>query len=193
MLQEENNAFKKNNIVLCSLFNKEIHGPSDNPLNSILSKHYLNIYKFNFNSLIRDEIGEEPIICEDFNYINDISKSNNRYFKVMKRNYPEYYHEITKHPSIRNYKSIVEKKNFLQLEIAECILLEDYLICIIKTFWIKLIQRSWKKVFQIRKRILTLRQCYFSLSYREKYGKWPKEYLYLPGLNGLLSKRFYKI
>lgn len=84
----------------------------------------------------------------------------------------------------------MENKNFLQLEIAENIYLNDYFVSIIKTIWIRLIQRSWKKIFQLRKRMLQKRLSYPSLSYREMHGKWPKECLQLPGLKGLLTKKY---
>jgi hypothetical protein len=67
--------------------------------------------------------------------------------------------------------------------------LDDYLVSIIKTIWIRLIQRCWKKVFKLRKRIMEIRKTYYSLLFRERHGKWPKECLQLPGLNGLLTKK----
>jgi len=187
---EENISLKtKYNIVLCSLYNTQLHGSSEK-LDETLNYHYLNIYKFNYNSIRSDTSSYEEIKYQDFNYIRSIRNKNNKYFILMKRNYPLYYQIITKHQSIRNYKHIIEKKKIVQLEIAECIYLEDYMVCVIKTIWIRLIQRCWKKVFQLRKRMMLIRKTYLSLLFRERHGKWPKECLQLPGLCGLLTKKY---
>lgn len=188
---EENITLKtKYNMVLCSFYNQHLHGSSEN-LNETLNYHYLNIYKFNYNSIISDISNFDEAKYEDFNYIRCIYNNNNKYFKSMKNTFPTYYDIITKDHSIRNYKYIVEKKKIVQFEIAECIYLEDYMVCIIKTIWIRIIQRNWKKVFQLRKRIIKLRQVYKSISFRELYGNWPKDCLLLPGLNGLLTKKYF--
>ena len=60
-------------------------------------------------------------------------------------------------------------------------------VAIIKTIWIKLIQRKWKKVYAERKTVIRLRMSYSSLKTREITGRWPQNCYYLPTLYGLLS------
>ncbi len=72
-------------------------------------------------------------------------------------------------------------------EIAECI----YLPCgtcigIIKTIWIKLIQRTWKKIYLQRQEIISKRTQLSSLRNREIRGKWSSNCLIMPGLKGML-------
>ena len=51
------------------------------------------------------------------------------------------------HPYIRNYNHI--NKNILSIQIAKNIILKGgESVAILKTFWIKIIQRTWKKVFR---------------------------------------------
>ena len=72
--------------------------------------------------------------------------------------------------------------NGCKLEIAKC----DYLpsgecVAILKTFWIRIIQRAWKRVYKKHKQYLA--NCK-NLFHRETFGKFPTR---LPGLYGLLS------
>jgi hypothetical protein len=88
------------------------------------------------------------------------------------------------------YIPIVYRNALLNLkpEIAECIDLETHeRVAIIKTFWIKLIQRTWKNIMKQREDIIKKRCHPNSLRYREIYGKWPANCNYFPGLKGMLK------
>jgi hypothetical protein len=76
-----------------------------------------------------------------------------------------------------------------KLEIAECIYLEPlgYCVGILKTFWIKIIQRTWKKIMKKRRDIMNIRKNISSLRYRELNGRWPSNCNDMPGLNGMLT------
>lgn len=75
-----------------------------------------------------------------------------------------------------------------KFEIAECIYLQSqHCVCILKTFWLKLIQRKWKNILRDRKKIITKRYNPNSLKYREINGKWPINCIYYPLLKGMLS------
>ena len=92
------------------------------------------------------------------------------------------------HKFIRNYHNIISKTNYIKPEIAECFELPTCeQIVIIKTIWIKIIQRKWKKVFATRKHIIKCRSCPSSISTRQLTGLWPKHCLLLPSLKGMLS------
>lgn len=76
-----------------------------------------------------------------------------------------------------------------RLEIAQCIdLPSGYRISIIKTFWLKIIQRAWKKIHAIRKSVIHSRMQIQSLLYKQINGKWPPHCAYLPGLIRLLTR-----
>ena len=57
---------------------------------------------------------------------------------------------------------------------------------VIKTFWLKIIQRKWKKIFNERKQILSKRMQLSSMIHREIHGTWPISIRSMPGLLGLL-------
>jgi hypothetical protein len=58
---------------------------------------------------------------------------------------------------------------------------------ILKTHWLRLVQRHWKKVFRERQLILTKRMSLCSLAYREITGKYLPGLDVLPDLLGMLS------
>ena len=75
-----------------------------------------------------------------------------------------------------------------RIEIAECIYLpSDYCVSILKTHWLRLIQRTWKKIYHLRKLTLVLRCHPNALKHREIYGGWPDSCISYPGLKGMLS------
>jgi hypothetical protein len=160
--QDNEISCTKYNIVLCELFNSLIHGKT----NSEVNKHYLNICTF--KQLNMDAIYE---LCELYN-----------------EGYIERINIVTPHKFIRNYENIITRSDYIKPEIAEIIYLESgHNVCIIKTIWLKLVQRAWKKNYERRKNIIRQRCSLESLEYRRITGNWPDNYRYLPGLRGMLS------
>jgi hypothetical protein len=51
-----------------------------------------------------------------------------------------------------------------------------------KTFWLKIVQRKWKKIMQLRKEILLSRMSIFEQKYKQIHGKYMKP---LPTLRGM--------
>jgi len=156
----------KYNIVLCELYNTFIHGQT---INSV-KLHYLVICRFK---------------TFDIDYINDaVEDYAERYIEMSEENHIA----IRKHNIYKNYRNIISNENYIKPEIAQCIYLPtNECISIIKTVWIKIIQRKWKNVLAERKEIIKKRCNPFSIKYREMYGKWPKECFYYPKLKGMLS------
>ena len=132
--EPEEPSLTKFNIVLCEKYNKLLHGPASNEMNT----HYLTYTRF--KQLNMDVINE---------------------FKV--------------------------DSNTLNLEISECICLpSQHCISIIKTFWIKLIQRKWKNICKERKICISRRCNPISILYREIHGNWPIDCYSYSKLNGML-------
>jgi hypothetical protein len=154
-------------IGLCEIYNEEIHGKTE----CCVKYNYLTYVRFKY-----------------FNY--DCIKSFASFINNM---YQLYFYNNLQNNIFKNYyKNISSKGNCINPEIIECkYLLSDtgyeYSVCIIKTIWIKLIQRTWKKIYKKRKEILMNRILPTSLFYREKTGKWPENCYYYPGLHGMLS------
>jgi hypothetical protein len=163
----EEKSLTQYNIILCELYNDNIHGSSGN---SQVKYHYLVNCRFK-------EF--------DIEFINDISNElNDHYLSLFNGNYRAY------HSIYKNYRNIITREDYIKPEIAECIYLETQeCVAILKTFWIRLIQRAWKTVFKKRKEIILLRYHPISLRVRELTGKWPNNCLNYPGLKGMLVKK----
>jgi len=93
--------------------------------------------------------------------------------------FPNYLRIITHH----------QRKYILPEIIEKHILSGDESIAIIKTVWIKIIQRTWKKIFSLQQEVKRKRQQYSSIRYRELHGTWPVDCAYYPTLRGMLSSR----
>jgi hypothetical protein len=152
----------KYNIVLCEIFNNLIHGKS----NSQVSSHYLNICTF--KQLNMDAVED---MCNLYN-----------------EGYLERINQLSHHKFIRNYHNIITNPNYIKPEIGEKIYLPSgHCVCIIKTIWLKLIQRAWKKIYKNRIDIIKKRYTIHALRTRETTGEWPENCRYLPSIRGMLS------
>jgi hypothetical protein len=151
------------NIVLCELYNSKIHGSLE-------------------NSSKEENIGF-LVCCRfkklDIEFIEDIVSEMAGAYNLSIRN--------SNHNIYRNYRNIISRPNYFKPEIAQCVYLESlHCVAILKTFWIKLVQRTWKRVFTERKRVITERCSVKSLRHREINGKWPNTCNYLPSFKGML-------
>tara|TARA_Y100000816_G_C26049768_1_gene550316 strand:- start:464 stop:1006 length:543 start_codon:yes stop_codon:yes gene_type:complete len=132
--------------------------------------------------------------------INSNYITNKRKFKVLEelllshRLY--YYHYIiidsiwlrnNFHPIIKNYEQILSSQKYFVPHIVEKVFINGYRTCILKTCYIKIIQRAWKNVFKKRKEILIKRKNIKNLMYKEINGKWPENCFYLPSLKNMLK------
>ena len=156
----------KYNIVFCELYNGFIHGNEDITVNT----HYLTLHRF-------------KTFDDNLNVITNLyTLLNARYNRLL-------LDTVSDHLVIRNYKNIISSKNYIKPEIAECLYLngDEELVSIIKTIWIRLIQRTWKKIYNLRKEILSKRCKIESFRYREIHGYWPASCNYLPTILGMLS------
>lgn len=186
----QNNNIRRFNLVLCEILNKHLHGNDDN-----IDGHYLIINKFDAStesaifSEANSEHDSESEDDDDYSVYSDDSDSS---LSLFTNEYNEYYHQqvpnTVKHNIIRNYRNIIARPDYIRPEIAECIILpSQHTVAIIKTIWIKIIQRKWKKVYAERNRIIKTRMQYSSLKTREITGKWPQSCNYLPTLYGMMS------
>jgi hypothetical protein len=122
------------------------------------------------------------VLCElynrEFHGYTD-GEINNHYLSFMRFKKYDY-----------NYINSLRRQNptRFRLEIAECLYLPSYhCVSILKTHWLKVIQRTWKQIYKCRKQILLIRSHPNSLKYREICGRWPTNCSNYPTLRGMLS------
>ena len=187
---------KKNYLMLCELHNPAIHGKDENS-DPHIENHYLVYDRFepdtgiSYLSLDEDYNTDEEndSDSDDQDNQNHITKLQDELLFLQEKYSNPYLQEIfTYHPTIRNYRNIISNSHYIKAEIGQYILLPTQeAIAILKTFWLKIIQRKWKNVFIERQRVKTERRHCASLSFRQMYGKWPETCNYLPSLYGMLN------
>ena len=155
------------NIILCELYNEGLHGET---ADSVVKSSYLVYCRFK---------------QFDLEYIEDyVDDFNAHYLELINYNDPA----IINHSVFRNYTNIITNQPYIRPEIAECVYLENQeCVAILKTFWLRLIQRTWKNILRKRKYVLSKRSNIASLKHREITGKWPSDCYYYPELKGMLS------
>ena len=180
------------NIIICEIFNKYLHGLTlhDDPS---LESHYLVIRKF-----APREIFYSIYDNDEDNSDNDEQDQDENVTKleIYIQLYRHRYQQIVRnalfmnknHSYIRNYHQMIKKPDYIRAEIAKCILLNTgECIAVLKTHWLRLIQRTWKRIVKERKKIVIYRQQPNHLYYRQIYGQWSKKCRNYPILKGMLS------
>ncbi len=125
----------KYELAFCVFFNAYIHGKDTNSSPDI-DLHYLILHSVNVDTFYDS--------LEFTIFMNMINMSRNHYCRYFQLN-----RHSTEHSYIRNYRAAVSKKNYISLEIIEHIELESggEHVAIYKTFWLRIIQRKWKKYY----------------------------------------------
>jgi len=127
----------KYKLAFCEFFNSDIHGKNETSSRNIDS-HFLILRTLNINTFY------------DLQHYNFIT----RFIGNIRRQYVRYI-RTTSNQVIRNYKNAVIKKNYVSLEIIEHVELEGgEHVAIYKTFWLRIIQRMWKKHCSYKKELL---------------------------------------
>ena len=67
-----------------------------------------------------------------------------------------------------------------------CILPDETYSVILKTHWLRLVQRHWRKTYEERKRVIKGRRNLANLRHREIHGKWPYGLNRIPNIRGML-------
>ncbi len=155
----------KYNLGLVEIINPRFHG------SGYYNNNWLNTQYLTYESNINIEDFYCDILKEDVNLLNTQINTNMLRYELNNNKEMD-------HPCIRNYKKIVSKLNFINLEIIETksvIYPQDETneiihVSILKTFWIRILQRKWKKYY--KNKIKFMRNIK-NLYYREIHGKYP--------------------
>ena len=139
-------------ISICEIFNPRIHGKDENSSIGI-ENHFIVKETFELDEFYNNS------------YQDTINALRNNYNKIANID----------HPTIRNYNKIIKTNNFIKLDIIYIDELSgNESVGYIKTFWIKLIQRRWKKIYKQRQDILKQRMLIKSIREKQLTGNWPK-------------------
>ena len=185
---------QKLSLVFCELHNKKIHGFTNESTPNI-NTHYLVIEKIKVSEFYDTNLDEtdDKDDEEDETEEYDVDDSDdeeidlNYYCNSRKNMYLELPKSVKCSDGIRNYAHIMEQPNTYNPQIVQCITLPgEECVAIIKTFWIRWIQRKWKKIYKNRLDIINKRKHPTSLIYRERNGNWSSSCIFLPSIKGML-------
>jgi hypothetical protein len=187
---------------LCEIHHYAIHGRPER-INRQVTGHWIVIDHFNdiFSQTSDNEDDDDDDNFDEYDSETTTTSDENMnsIIELHKEKYASYISsrqlENKKHPIIRNYLEIVSNSNYIQPHIAEVIKFNKandgnvfyYSLAIIKTIWLKLVQKNWKRIFNERRKIIKIRCDPRSIRYREIHKKWPRECSHLPSLKGMLS------
>jgi hypothetical protein len=155
-------------LALCELYNPRIHGiPDKNKKETPVLNYYLLLLSFS-----------QPWKKGTWNEVEACTKLHRHKYKEF-----DFLDDVN--TIFRNYHHMTLPKNIYSVvstHIVERIQIGEYVVAVIKTFWIRWIQRVWKRVF--RERLAIVKSLGY-LASREKDGKITN----LPSLRGMLCLR----
>ena len=194
-------------IGICELHHELLHGFDENSSPDVKG-HYLLMEKFNnFHKYIVNDVynsrynegdqseseSESDSYADVVNSDDEIENGNPKLIDLYRHKYrillkSHTFMNNSEHPLLRNYFNIVKSFYYIQPHIVECVYLPEpggECVAILKTFWLKIIQRTWKRIYKQRMAILCSVPM---LRLREiRSGGFVYEKIHIPGLRGMLN------
>lgn len=171
------NFINKNVLLIPEIYNKYVHGRTfDSDPN--IDGQFLVLQTFYINS--------ESNMFDFFKYVNNLSNFYKKYYKK------QFCNLALPHTLLRNYNNIIKHPSYLNIQIGQINYLKgSECVCVIKTFWLKIVQRAWKKVYKKRQIIMNRRYRPDSIIYRQFSGKWPQNCDFIPSIRGMIYQHNY--
>jgi hypothetical protein len=167
----------KYKLAICELYIPYLHGYTNNSDKDIIN-HYIVSSIVNLDDFYNNEYKNDIAIMNEcysmwlYSYIDDVDKidydsdNEEELDKYLVRN-------NISHQNIRNYNNIIDNEKYIKLDIIETHELGGReMVGYIKTFWLRIIQRKWKKIFKKRKEVIQKRKALHALRDHEINGKW---------------------
>jgi hypothetical protein len=118
-------------LGICEIYNSRIHGYTNRSCKNIDDGTYIVYWTIDLYSLYSNEYKDVITLLVDGYYI-----------------YVNNTRDTTKHNTIRNYSNIIKDKNYIKLDIIEVIMNDTgETTAILKTFWLRIFQKKWKKYY----------------------------------------------
>ena len=142
-------------LAICEIFHPVIHGQDENSSPNV-TNHFL-VYT--------------QIDLSDF-YNNAYLSEENSYRRYSRAKQILHGSMNETHPTIRNYVRVTNK--YIRLEIIQAdVLTGQEEVAYLKTFWLRIVQRRWKKIYKARKELIHQRSQLQAIRERQRTGQWP--------------------
>ena len=149
----------KNYLMLCELYHPKLHGFNEKSDPNIFGHYMVAYIKDNEMS---DSESEYSDYSDYYSDEDDESILDQEMIQMFKNKYKNLVQNSLKfninleHKIVRNYINIVTKDNYITPQIGQRIYLSgDESVAIIKTMWLKIVQRCWRRVYKTRMQIIT--------------------------------------
>jgi len=178
----------KNYLMLCELYHPKLHGFDEKSDPNILGHHIVAYIKDNETSDSESDYNDYS--DEDDEWLDDELILDEEIIRLFKNKYKEIlqnslkYNINLEHQIVRNYINIITKDSYITPHIGECIYLSgDECVAIIKTMWLKIVQRCWRRVYKKRMQIVSeIKRNPQYLLRREYDSKWN---IRIPTIHGM--------
>jgi hypothetical protein len=172
----------KNYLLICELFHPDLHGYDANESDPNVHGHYLIIH-IDDNSDQDSEYYSDSDSEDDYFILNEVMIDiYKKKYKYLTSSYKKNNLEIV-HPTIRNYFNIISSENYITPQIGYYVYLSgNECVAILKTFWLKIVQRCWKRVYNARKLMLKSKNIIQYLRLRETT---PNHIIRIPNIHGM--------
>jgi hypothetical protein len=196
-------------IGICELHHDLLHGFNESS-SSQIKGHYLLMEKFNnFHKYIINDVYNYHYDSDDSDDSDNSVNSDNSNSSIVdsddenENNNPKLidlyrykYSILLKSPTfmnschsiIRNYHNIIKSFYYIQPHIVECVYLPGgECVAVLKTFWLKIVQRTWKRVYKQRMQLLCSVPMLRMREIRGGNTCFQYEKIHIPGLRGMLQ------
>ena len=186
----------KNYLMLCELYHPLLHGFDENSDPNIFGHYMVTYIKHSEESdnesdgRYSDGYNDGDDYTDDSDDENDELTLDNTIMQTYQNKYKFLVQNSLKfninleHKIVRNYINIVTKDNYITPQIGERIYLSgDECVAIIKTMWLRIVQRCWRRVY--KKRMQIIREINRNPKYllrREYESKWN---IRIPTIHGM--------
>ena len=147
------------------------------------NKYYIGkCYKFQEH--IEDSYSNEHIFLS-------ISVSPNTFFRHSYFDIANYLNVFGSFNCFNYYNNLFNRRHIQNIDIMKMAMIEhnnfQMYTVIVKTYWLRLVQRHWKKVYKQQSYIVRQRCKIQNMRYREVHGYYPEKINKFPLLKGMLN------
>ena len=173
----------KLHLAIIELYWSKIHGELNDD-EKYIHYHYLVTEMFsrrNVRSCVYNSDGTN-------NVIEYYKEQYDKYINMQNGIWPI----ISTHPNVHisNFECIVSNNNYIQFHIVQPKLLKTgHAICIIKTHYIRWIQRAWRRLCSQRKEVMNQRLQSDNIIYYHAHGIWPNHCNNIPEMRGMIYRK----
>ena len=155
-------------LGICDIYHPRIHGSTLASSNSINLHYIVNCivepHDFMMAITSTNKNTSQPEVELENNYEYDLEHLTRLYNKITIANANKY----IRHPMIENYDAIIRKTDYIRVDIIETHMLDGMEeVAILKTHWLRLVQRKWKRLYKIKMEKIKKKISYHYLRRRE--------------------------